>query len=170
MAKPKRLVQAYKQAPWRIATQRGVLFLIVAILIASILWVMVSVTVQAASAGLEIQALEDEREVLQRHIAGLRTGIASNTSAERMKERAAALGFEQLQPEAITYMVVPGYQGREPINEISQAKVDESPKLIKPIYTQSLWEWLLQGVYKIGESPGFAEPVVPRDLPGGTLP
>lgn len=164
MVTPKRLVQAYKQAPWRIATQRGVLFLIVAILAASILWVMVSVTVQAAAAGLEIQQLEREREILQRQIAGLRTEIANQTSAERIKERAAALGFEPLQPENITYIVVPGYPGREPLNETAQTSVEKQPRLIKPDYTQSLWEWLLQGVYEIGESPGFG------DLPGGTPP
>lgn len=164
MVTPKRLTQAYKQAPWRIATQQGALILIVAILAASILWVMVSVTVQAAAAGLEIQRLERKRETLQRQIAALRTEIASATSTDRVKEKAAALGFEPLDPENITYIVAPGYSGREPLNETSQTVVVKQPRLIKPDYTQSLWEWLLQGVYKIGESPGFG------DLPGGTLP
>jgi len=164
------MVHAYKQAPWRISTQRGVLFLIVAILAASILWVMVTVTVQAASAGLEIQNLEDEREELQREIAGLNTNIADVTSAERMKERAEELGFEPIAAENITYIVVPGYQGREPINEISQAKVETKPRLLKPSYTQSLWEWLLQGVYKIGESPGLSTHAIRQNLPGGSVP
>src|SRR5512133_2970440 len=91
---PKRMVQAYRQAPWRIETQRGILFLIVAILGASILWVMVSVTVQAAGAGLEIQQFEDEQEQLQRDIAGLRTQIAILTSAAQMEKRADELGFK----------------------------------------------------------------------------
>lgn len=164
MVTPKRLTQAYKQAPWRIATQQGALILIVAILAASILWVMVSVTVQAAAAGLEIQQLERKREALQRQIAALRTEIANATSTDRVKERAAALGFEPLDPENITYIIAPGYPGREPLNETAQTVAVKQPRLIKPDYTQSLWEWLLQGVYKIGESPGFG------DLPGETLP
>lgn len=152
VAMPKRLVQAYSQAPWRIATQRGVLFLIVAILGASILWVMVSVSVQAASAGMEIQQLEDEQEKLQREIAGRRTDIANQTSAVVMKERATVLGFQPIDPVETTYLVVPGFRGRESlINAPSTRTADEQP-IIKPVYTQSLWEWLLQGILVIGES------------------
>ncbi|MBE0699002.1 MAG: hypothetical protein IH586_18950 [Anaerolineaceae bacterium] len=165
VAMPKRLgakvplVQAYSQAPWRIETQRGVLLLIVAILGASILWVMVSVTVQAASAGLQIQQLESDREELERQIAGRRTNIADLTSAAVMKERAKKLGFEPVDPEAITYFVAPGFNGREPIISAPTYNVDEQQQILKPIYTQSLWEWLLQGIFDIGESPGqFIKP------------
>jgi cell division protein FtsB len=148
------LVQAYNQAPWRIATQRGVLFLIVAILGASILWVMVSVTVQAASAGLEIQQMENDREEIQRQIAGLRTDIANQTSAALMKERAEKLGFEPINPEDITYLVVPGFEGREPIiHALPPSSTDEQP-ILKPVYTQSLWEWLFQGILDVGEPSG----------------
>jgi cell division protein FtsB len=158
------LTQAYSQAPWRLETQRGVLFLIVAILGASILWVMVSVTVQAASAGLEIQQLESEREELERQIAGKRTDIADLTSAAVMKERAKKLGFEPVDPEAITYFVAEGYGGREAVISAPSTKIEEPSPVLKPVYTQSLWEWLLQGILDIGESPGqFLKP-------GGTAP
>jgi cell division protein FtsB len=155
------LVQAYNQAPWRIATQRGVLFLIVAILGASILWVMVSVTVQAASAGLEIQRMEDEREELQRQIAGLRTGIANQTSAAIMKERADKLGFQPVNPEDVTYLVVPGFEGREPIIHAPPVAAVNEPTMIKPSYTQSLWEWLFQGILDVGK------PSSGQYIPGG---
>lgn len=146
------LKQAYSQAPWRIATQRGVLFLIVAILGSSILWVMVSVTIQAATAGLEIQQLEDAQEDLERQIAGRRTDIAILTSATVMKERAAKLGFEPIDPYSIAYFVGPESAGREStINAPSFSTLDTQP-IIKPVYTQSLWEWLLQGILDVGES------------------
>jgi hypothetical protein len=170
VAMPKRfqqkvpLIQAYSQAPWRIETQRGVLFLIVAILGASILWVMVSVTVQAASAGLEIQAFETEREDLEREIAGKRTDIANLTSAAVMKERAKKLGFESVDPAAVTYFIADGFNGREAVISAPSSKTEEQQPGIKPVYTQSLWEWLLQGILDIGESPGqFLKP-------GGTAP
>jgi hypothetical protein len=148
---PNRMVQAYKQAPWRLQTQRGVLLLIVAILGASVLWVMVSVTVQAAAAGLTIQDLEDEQEKLQREIAGLRTQIGMQTSAEQMQKRAEALGFQPVDPADITYMVIPGYKGREPeIQAPPPGSIVQQP-LVKPAYTQSLWEWLLEGVLSISE-------------------
>lgn len=143
---PNRMVQAYRQAPWRLQTQRGVLLLIVAILGASVLWVMVSVTVQAAAAGLKIQDLEDEQERLQREIAGLRTQIAMQTSADVMKKRADALDFKPADPADITYLVIPGYQGREPDIQAPPPGSTVQQSLVKPAYTQSLWEWLLEGV------------------------
>ncbi len=164
MTKSKRLVQAYRQAPWRTATQRGVLFLTLAILGASILWIMVSVTIQAAAAGLAIQQMETQREELARQIAGLRTEIANQTSAARMEKRAAELGFEQVDPANLTYLVIPGYRGREPVIKAPPPGTTNKPTIIKPGYTQSLWEWMLQGILE------FEEPARTGWQPGGAAP
>ncbi len=151
-SEPKRMVQACRQAPWRLQTQRGVLLLTIAILGASVLWVMVSVTVQAAAAGLKIQELEDEQDRLQREIAGLRTEIAVQTSADQMQKRAEALGFKPADPADITYVVIPGYRGREPVIQAPPPGSTVQEPLVKPAYTQSLWEWLLEGVLSNGGS------------------
>lgn len=158
MTTPKRMVQAYRQAPWRIQTQRGVLLFIVAILGASVLWVMVSVTVQAASAGLEIQDLESNQEELQRRIAALKTQYASLTSASIMETRASEMGFQPITPEDITYVVIPGYQGREPEIQAPPPGSTMPLPLVKPAYTQSLSEWLLQGLLELNETPGGISP------------
>lgn len=158
MTMPKRLVQAYRQAPWRIQTQRGVLFLIVAVLGASILWVMVSVSVQAASAGLEIQSLETSQEDLQRQIAELRTNIAIQTSQERMQQRAADLGFTPTNPEDINYVVAPGYTGRQPDIQASPPGSEPLDPVIKPVYSQTLWDWLVKGVIDMSEQAGGFTP------------
>ncbi len=158
MTTPKRFVQAYRQAPWRIQTQRGVFILVVAILGASILWIMLSVTVQAASAGLEVQKLETEQEDTQRKIANLRTQYANLTSAARMEQRASEMGFEPVTPESITYMIIPGYTGRQSQISAPPPTASVQKRLIKPIYTQSLWEWLLQGVLDVSERPGGISP------------
>jgi hypothetical protein len=149
-----RVYQAYKQAPWRKATQKGVLFLILAVLSASILWIMLTVTVQAASAGLEIQALDSEQENLRRAIASLRTDIGIQTSATKMEARAKELGFRRANPDEIDYMTIPGYAGRMPKISAPPPSANIRPVLIKPSYTQSLSEWLLQGILKINEQPG----------------
>jgi cell division protein FtsB len=154
MTTSKRLVQAYRQAPWRIQTQRVALILIVAVLGASVLWVMLSVTVQAATAGLEIQEMEIEQENLMREIANLRTQYAILTSAEQMEQRAQDMGFEPITPENITYVVVPGYAGREPVIKASPPTTHIEQPLIKPGFTQSLWEWMIDGLLEISETPG----------------
>lgn len=144
MTMPKRFVQAYRQAPWRIQTQRVALLLIVAILAASVLWVMLSVTVQAATAGLYIQQMETEQEELARQVAHLRTQHAALTSANRMTERAKDMGFEPIAPGNITYLEVPGYTGRQPEIQAPPPSNQVQHPLIKPGYTQSLWEWLFE--------------------------
>lgn len=154
MTRPKRFSQAYQQAPWRIQTQQGVLLLILAVLGLSMLWVMVSVSVQASSAGLEIQAMEEEQDRLQREIAGLRTEIGVQTAKAQMEKRAADMGFEPINPAEVTYMKVPGYTGRQPVISASPPGKHIAPPLIKPVYTESLWEWLLEGILDINQSPG----------------
>jgi cell division protein FtsB len=167
-SEPRPLVHAYRQAPWRIQTQRGVLLLIVAVLGASVMWVMVSVTVQAATAGLEIQQLEDEQEYLQRQIAMLRTDIAFQTSSTQMQQRADKLGFQAVDPADITYMVVPGYKGREPEIQAPPPGSTLPQPLVKPAYTQSLWEWLLEGILALSEP---VSPSGPARAPvGGSSP
>jgi len=155
---PKRMVQAYKQAPWRIQTQRGTLILIAAILGASVLWVMVSVTVQAGTAGLQIQQLEGEKEDLTREIAAIQTNIGVLTSAAQMKQRAEDMGFEPVRPENIIYMVIPGYTGRESEVKAPPPGANIEQPLVKPAYTQSLWEWLLQGVLEVSNPAGGYSP------------
>ncbi len=169
-SEPRPLVQAYRQAPWRIQTQRGVLILIVAILGASVMWVMVSVTVQAANAGLEIQSLEDEPDQLQREIAMLRTNIAIQTSSTQMQQRADALGFKPVDPADITYMVVPGYKGREPKIQAPPPGASLPQPLVKPAYTQSLWEWLLEGILSISATEPASSNGPVRAPVGGSSP
>jgi cell division protein FtsL len=167
MTMPKRFAQAYRQAPWRIQTQRVALLLIVAVLGASILWVMLSVTVQAATAGLEIQQMEYEQEELLRQVAHLRTQYAGLTSAGRMAGRAKEMGFEPLTPENIIYVTVPGYVGRQPQIQAPPPSTHVQHPLIKPGYTQSLWEWLLESALRtsseIRTPTGFSNAADPID-------
>ena len=158
MTTSRHLVQAHRQAPWRLQTQRGVLVLIVTILVASILWVMVSVSVRAASAGLEIQSLEQKQDNYKRQIAALRTQYAILTSANLMEERAASMGFQPVNPSEITFLVIPGYRGRSSNLQASPPGAAAEQPLVKPAYTQSLWEWLVHGYSQMSEQPGGFSP------------
>jgi hypothetical protein len=149
-----RLTQAYAQAPWRLRTQKGALFLIAVLLSASVVWVMLTISVEAQEAGLEIQYMTYQEQVLVREIANLRTGIAEATSSTRMMERAAGLGFRPATREELTFVVVPGYIGRETVISAPPPGSDLPPLLIKSSYTQSLSEWLYEGALKLSEKSG----------------
>ncbi len=146
-----RLKQAYKQAPWRLHTQKGVLFLIAAILGASILWIMVTVSVEASSAGLEIQYLNSLRDEYERGNASKVTEIAKLSSAARLAERAKELGFVHATSAQISYVYVDGYTGRTAKVSAQPPGADLPPVLIRPEYTVSLSEWLMKEIVKLNE-------------------
>jgi len=151
-----RIVQAYRQAPWRVQLQwigALLLVLVVGMLIAG---VYLYLTAEATAAGTHIRELELEREDLQIRIADQSTQLAFLRSAAFMQGRAEALGYKNARQEDIVYIPVPGYSGRQvvflappPGNE----SVDAS--IIKPAYKESLWEWLYQGTFDLIESRGL---------------
>ncbi len=152
------LTQAYAQAPWRLRTQKGALFLIGVFLVGCVIWVMLTISVEASEAGLNIQEMTAEEQILVREIANLRTTIAEKTSSVHMEERAAEMGFRPATLEDVTYITVPGYVGRQTIISAPPPGSDLPPLLLKTAYTQSLSEWLYEGALKISEMPrGLAQ-------------
>jgi hypothetical protein len=152
------LIQAYKQAPWRIRTQTSTLFLVAIVLAACVIWVMVSISIQAADAGLQIQELTFEQLKLNREIADLRSQGAMFTSSSGMEKRAEDMGFHTATNEDLTYSVVKGFTGRKPQISAPPPGSDLPPVLLKPSYTQSLSDWLWQGVIKLSENNGSFKP------------
>ena len=143
--------QAYQQAPWRLQIQRigGFLAALVAVVIVAGVYLFISA--QTATAGLEIKALERERESLNRTIADRRAKLAELTSAGVMSQRAADLGFVRPDMSTAIYMVIPGYQGRKPVMIAPPPSSDNLPSpIIKQSYRQSLWEWFFEGVLRSG--------------------
>jgi cell division protein FtsB len=140
------VIQAYRQAPWRIQIQWIMLFLLGLTLIAFIAGIYLSVSARAATTGREIQGMESESETIERQIADLESQLALLTSAAQMQKRAKDLGFEVIQPGTEIYLKIPGYTGRQPaVLAPPPGPGMVAVPLIRPNYTQSLWEWLFQG-------------------------
>lgn len=158
MAIKNHLIQAYKQAPWRTATQNGALFLIGVFILACVIWIMLTISVKAADAGLEIQVLASDQLRLNREIASKRSQIADATSTEQMAKRISEMGFRPATGEDITYVTVAGYVGRQAKISAPPPEAILPPMLIKPSYTQSLSDWLWQGALKLTEKPGARIP------------
>lgn len=122
------------------------LFLLGLTLIAFIAGIYLSVSARAAATGREIQGMETDSETVERQIADLKSQLALLTSAAQMQKRAADLGFVTIQPGTEIYLKIPGYNGRQPaVLAPPPGPGMVAVSLIRPNYTQSLWEWLFQG-------------------------
>lgn len=144
-----RILQAYKQAPWRIQIQWIGLFLLGLVLIASITGVYLSISAQAAASGRRIQSLERQISNINDEISELTANLASAKSVENMKSRAETLGFVPLNPHEAVYLEISGY---DPHADLVLAPprvniITESPTVLSA-YRTSLWEWLVQNIWQ----------------------
>lgn len=145
-----KIIQAYRQAPWRTQLQWIGWFLLVLVVAMITAGVYLYISAQATASGTEIHALELERENLNIRIADMRTQQAFLNSSVVMKVRAEQLGFRPAQQEDLVYLPVPGYSGRTATllapPPTASAKSDS---LLKPAFKESLWEWLYQGTFRL---------------------
>ncbi len=151
----KNLIQAYRQTPWRVQLQRLGVVLALLVAIAIVAGLYLNISAQAATAGLEFQQLEEEREDLQRQIADLNARLAFITSEAQMLERAKKLGFKPLALDKAVYVVIEGFIGRTlpSFAPAPGAGMIKEP-VLKASYTQSLWDFLYQGLLGNSSSTG----------------
>jgi hypothetical protein len=153
--KKNNITQAYRQKPWRIQMQwiSRVLTILIVIVLAVVL--NLNITSQAAHAGVQVRILEAERENLQRTISGNHTTLAQLTSAAVMKERAKELGYVQASKDQIEYVFISGYLGKDiqPV-DIPPSRNQSSENYIKPVYTQSIWDWMFAGTFTMLDREG----------------
>lgn len=143
-----KLLQAYKQAPWRIQAQWIGLILLGLVMVAAIAGIYLSASAKASTFGREIQRLDSEIETTTREIADLSTHLATISSAEVMAERVKALKMILRDPQASIYLEVPGYTPRSVVNLAPSSSADFiKTDLLQPAYTTSLMEWFIQNVW-----------------------
>jgi len=147
--------QAFKQAPWRGQIQSAGLFLLGLVVVVVIASIYLSISGRAASAGLGAYRMNVERQTLERQIADRKARIAILTSVTVMEQRAKDMGFERISSTDAVYVMVPGYPGKQAVVLAAPPGIDESNRsLILPIYRQSIWDWLFQGINRLSESVG----------------
>ncbi|GAP11386.1 hypothetical protein BECAL_02574 [Bellilinea caldifistulae] len=144
-----RIIQAYRQAPWRVQLQWIGLFLLILVAGMLIAGVYLYVSGRAAETGARIKALEVEREGLAIRIADMRTQLALLNSSQVMLERAEKLGFRPVEREDLVYLPAAGVSGREVVFLAPPpTSVMRENKLLRPAYTQSLWDLFYQTAYQ----------------------
>lgn len=155
-----RILQAYKQAPWRIQLQWIGLFLLGLVLIAAVAGLYLNISAQAATAGRKIQSLEHNIDEINNEIAELTTELAKANVTRNMKTRAKELGFQLIDPEEAVYLEIPGYNPNADL-VLAPSRVNIIPQtpLVQSSYKISLWDWFVEKIWNpsnnamgIGES------------------
>lgn len=153
------IFQAYKLTPWRKQFQLIGLVSASVVFVAIVAGVYLNVTARAATYGREIQSIRRESRKIEREIEDLQSNLAILTSARNMKKRAEDLGFVSANPVTAVYLKVPIYPGDQPIElapELGAPETSPIPQL-HPRYTQSLFDWIREAMYEIGQKTGVAE-------------
>lgn len=153
-----RILQAYKQAPWRIQLQWIGLFLLGLVLIAAVTGLYLNISAQAATAGRKIQSLESNINDINNEIADLTTELAKAESTEKMGARAKEMGFKMIDPNHAVYLEIPGYNPNADL-VLAPPRINviaESP-IVKSSYKISLWEWFANQIWHPLESPSQIE-------------
>jgi cell division protein FtsL len=136
-------VQAYRQAPWRKQAQWMGLVLLGLISLVLVASIYLTVSGQTAAEYVRVTSMQYQIEQLEMSIADQQSQLADLTSSGRMEERAADLGYEQADPLNSTYVTIPGYSGRSTrISRIPVSLVEEDSPMLRPSYTESLWDVL----------------------------
>ena len=143
MEQVQNIAQAYQQAPWRKQWQMIGLFLLIVVFSALVVGLYLSVTARAGEIGREIARIQEEMDAVEQVNEDLRSEIAFMTSASQMAQRARTLGFQPKDSEEALYMVIEGYQERQPVilAPLRNPAVLYSSQLPAE-YTESLFEWL----------------------------
>ena len=138
------LVQAYQQAPWRTRVQRIVAVLLVVVLVGLTAGVYLYISSQSAEAGLMIWDYEKGIKESKNKISELQTELAELTSYSRMEAKAQEMGYHRIVKGEGKFILVPGFYGRKTakLTELMGAQQPKEQIVIRPSYTESLWDWL----------------------------
>jgi len=154
MKKPKQLLQAYRQAPWRVQLQWLGFFLLGVVLVAAVAGVYLNLSARASSAGRAIQSLENKVDAYQREINDLSTRLAYISSSEQMYLRLKDTDLALLDPKQAIYIEVPGFISSPDIVLAPPAEVASvQTPVIKSQYTNSLWDWFVENIWFAYEKP-----------------
>jgi len=157
-----RVLQAYKQAPWRVQIQYIGLFLLALVLVSAIMGIYLNISAQAATSGRRIQSLESNIDDISNEITALTTQLAKLKSAENMMKRADELGFRLMNINEAVYLEVTGYDP-DPDLVLAPPRVNtisESP-VLRSSYRSSLWDWFMQQIWHASIDPSQMEEVEP---------
>ena len=145
MVRGSNLKQAHSQAPWRIQRQMIGIVLVAVIFSMLAAYAYLDISARSTAIGRRILTMQSALEDLQQINEDLRTQLALLTASSVMEARANQMGFRTISTDETTFILVPEYYDRQPVQLAPQANlpaVAPSSSRIPAQYTESLFEWL----------------------------
>jgi hypothetical protein len=139
------ILRAFKQAPWRKQTQSVAVLAVILFVMAILGGLYLAVAARAGAAGRDLQALEVRQDDLIRSNDELRAQLAGLRSVNRLAERAHALGYTAVAPEAVEYLVVKNYP-----TQLAAAPLPPAPAA----HPATLADWLAETLSALLSSSG----------------
>jgi hypothetical protein len=159
MNRAQKIIEAYRNTPWRQQTQMLGLFAVFGFVAALVMIVYVWVTSMAGTYGLQVQEFQATARALEQQIEDKKAKLANLEGTSNLTERAIAAGYQMADPNRIRYLEVEGYYGPQPFQLApSTPGQQQSQDLHLPAeYTTSLIDWMREMVYQLSLKTGSAE-------------
>ena len=157
MNRAQKIIQAYRNTPWRREAQLIGVFAAFCLVGALVLIAYIQVTSLRGTYGLQVREIQATSQAVEQNIEDQRAQLAQLTSTDHLSERANELGFVPVEPNAADYLVVPGYpdesQARLDLYSIEDLQTDDGVQL-PATFTTSLIDWLREEIYQLSLKTG----------------
>jgi len=158
MNRAQKIIEAYRNTPWRKQTQMLGLFAVFGFVAALVMIVYVWVTSMAGTYGLKVQEYQATARALEQQIEDKKARLARLEVTENLTERAVEAGYQMADTNRIRYLKVDGYYGKQPFqlaphNPNSQQVQDVQ---LPPEYTTSLIDWMREMIFELSLKTGSA--------------
>ena len=161
MNRAQKIIQAYRNTPWRRQTQMLSRLAAGGVIITFVLLVYIWMTSQAGTYGLHVDEYQRTALAAEQNIEDKRAYLADITSNDSLAQRAEELGYIPADPNRVRYMEVEGYYPDPPLqlapppSAVHQQIEDENGLPAK--YTTSLIEWIQGMIYNLSVGSGGGE-------------
>jgi len=158
MNRAQKIIEAYRNTPWRKQIQMLGLFAVFGIVAALVMIVYIWVTSMAGTYGLQVQEYQATARALEQEIEDKKAKLASLEVTENLTERAVEAGFQMADMNRIRYLKVEGYYGPEPFQLAPRTPGFQQSQNVQlpPEYTTSLIEWMRQMIFELSLKTGSA--------------
>lgn len=129
----------------RLRLQAIVSFLIFVAFIAGVNAMLLFMESQIGLVGREVISLNSEMMIIRSDNENLMTQLSQLNSAKILRQRALEDGFELIDPTNVTYIYVPGFTGRQPI-DLSEPVSTSSDTSLDSAYTESLLSVIIKTI------------------------